>query len=529
MLKVNNVKVPTIFSDADVLNCLSHTLRVKPSRIKSWELAKKSLDCRKRDDIKYVLSVLVQLDNESDYLRHNPKANEMLFVPYKSTIRELLADTKVNPLVRPIVVGSGPAGMFAALTLAIAGARPIVVERGKRVKERQADVKAFWQGGQLNPESNIQFGEGGAGTFSDGKLNTGIATEKIGMVLSELVEAGAPVNIKWDAKPHIGTDILAECVQNIRKRIEELGGEYLFETKLVDVKKRDGKLCGVTLRSDGQEYDLPCNVCVLAIGHSARDTFEMLSGRVMMEQKAFSIGVRIEHLQSNINRAQYGRDAKELGASDYKLAAHLDSGRSCYTFCMCPGGYVVAATSEQGGVVTNGMSYHDRDGVNANSALLVGVTPADFEGQNVLAGVEFQRKYERLAYAVSSSYKAPCQRVGDFISDKSTSKLGEVQPTYLPGVELSDLRACLPNYVVGGIKEAIGIFDSKIKGFGNEDALLTGVETRSSSPVRILRDEYGNSSVEGLIPCGEGAGYAGGITSACVDGINMALKAIRQL
>lgn len=504
-------------------------MRVKPSRILGIEILKRSVDCRDKQDIKFVLSVAVQLQDEDKYLRYNSKANSCKYTMPPTDIEYLLEGVTVLPRKRPVVVGSGPAGMFCALTLALAGAKPIVLERGQSVAERTKSVDKFWKSGQLDTNSNIQFGEGGAGTFSDGKLNTGIGSDKINIVLSEFVKAGAPSEIMWQAKPHIGTDILVDCVQNIRNRIVELGGEYRFQHQLIDVKKNMGQLSSIVVNSPQGSYEIDTDVCVLAIGHSARDTFQMLAGKVAISQKAFSMGVRVEHLQSDINKAQYGRDIEILGASDYKLATHLDNGRSCYTFCMCPGGYVIPATSEEGCVVTNGMSYHARGGDNANSALLVGVDPEDFGLDNVLAGVELQRKYEMMAYNVSHSYKAPCQKIGDLLENRESSSLGKVKPTYNLGVQLCDLRSCLPSFVVESLRLGIKVFDRKIKGFADNDAVLTGVESRSSSPIRILRDEYGNSSIQGLIPCGEGAGYAGGITSACVDGITMALKAIRQL
>ncbi len=529
MLKINNIKVPLIHSEQDIKNHLSHTMRVKPSQIACFEIIKRSVDCRDKGDIKYVLSLAVQLLDEDKYLKFNPKAESSRYTKPPTDIEYLLDGVRVFPRKRPVVVGSGPAGMFCALTLALAGAKPIVLERGQSVTERANTVDKFWKSGKLDTSSNIQFGEGGAGTFSDGKLNTGIGSDKINIVLSEFVKAGAPSEIMWQAKPHIGTDILVDCVQNIRNRIVELGGEYRFQHTLVDIKKNMGQLSSIVVDSPQGRYELDTDICVLAIGHSARDTFEMLSGKVAIEQKAFSMGVRVEHLQSDINKAQYGKNIPALGASDYKLVTHLDNGRSCYTFCMCPGGYVIPATSEEDCVVTNGMSYHARDGVNANSALLVGVGTEDFHSDNVLAGVELQRKYERAAYNVSHSYKAPCQKVGDLMRYKESSSLGRVQPTYNLGVELCDLSSCLPSYIVESLRLGIKAFDRKIKGFADDEAILTGVESRSSSPIRILRDERGNSSIQGLIPCGEGAGYAGGITSACVDGITMALKAIRQL
>ncbi|MDE5756338.1 MAG: hypothetical protein K2I23_04540 [Clostridia bacterium] len=527
MIRADQIKLPIDYSDSDVKKGAAKTLGVSIEDIKRCEIIKKSIDSRDKSRIRYVLSVAVELNGEKKYLARHPKAT--VYNPPIRRIEEILPKDIPTPTKRPVIVGLGPAGLFAGLTLAKAGLRPIIIERGKSVDERQKSVDDFINTCVLDTQSNLQFGEGGAGTFSDGKLNTGTGSELIGVVFGEFVKFGAPEQILYDAKPHVGTDKLRGVIKNMRAEIIALGGEVHFDSRLVDIKAKGGKLVAVEVATkDRGLWSIDCDCCILAIGHSARDTFEMLVSKVAIEQKPFSIGARIEHLQNAIDVGQYGSQ-KGLPPANYSLSCHLDNGRSCYTFCMCPGGYVMPATSEENAVVTNGMSYFARDGVNANSALLVGVQPSDFGSSNPLAGVEFQRKYERLAYAVSGSYKAPCQRYEDLAKGRASQGFGQVLPTYPIGVTAADLRACLPDYVTDSIVEAVKVFDKKLKGFADGDALLTGVESRSSSPIRILRGESGDSSVEGLMPCGEGAGYAGGITSASVDGINIALKYIRKI
>ncbi len=498
-------------------------LRINKQELLGFEIFKKSIDARKKGNISFVYTVDVSVGNEKVILDKDRSKSSITQTPVMSEYR-IQPGTEEMP-ERPVVIGTGPAGLFAGLMLAKNGYRPILLERGEAVEDRTVRISKFWENGLLDTDSNVQFGEGGAGTFSDGKLTTGINDGRCRMILKEFIKAGAPPEILYRSKAHIGTDLLRSAVKNIREEIIACGGEVRFQAKATDFIIKDDRIEAVVINDKER---LPCRVVLLAIGHSARDTFEVLYNRgVVMSQKAFSIGVRIEHLQETIDKGQYGIAAGEpgLGAADYKLAYHAKKGRSAYTFCMCPGGYVVGATSEERCVVTNGMSEYRRDGRNANAALLVGVTPADYPSRHPLAGIEFQRKWERLAYEIGGEdYQAPVQLVEDFLRDRPSTQWGSVIPTYKPGVTFAPLKECLPDYAVATIKEALRHFDAKIKGFAAPDAVLTGVETRSSSPVRINRDEQGLTNIQGIYPVGEGAGYAGGIMSSAVDGLKAAEK-----
>ena len=498
-------------------------LRVPAPDIKELRLVKISLDARKKSDIHYTCSVAVAVAGNEDRLIARGKSADI--AEYRETEYEIPASMLTE---RPVVVGFGPGGMFAALVLARAGARPIVIERGQEALKRKAAVEAFRSGGGLNTESNVQFGEGGAGTFSDGKLNTGTHDYRMQWMLREFFRHGAPESVLYDAKPHIGTDILIDVVQSIRREIIALGGEVRFETKLTGLVTENGAVAGAELEHAGERETLKCSSLILAIGHSARDTFEaLLEQGVNMERKPFSMGVRIEHRQRDIDLAQYGRERGDLPPADYSLSVHLPDGSSAYTFCMCPGGKVFAAASEEGGVVTNGMSYSARDGENANSALLVTLHTEDFPEGGVLSGMYWQREIERAAYGATGSYRAPAQLVGDFLAHRESTGPGAVIPSYEPGVVWSELHAVLPEKISATLEKALPELGKKLRGFDAPEAVLTGVETRSSSPVRILRGENLSSDIAGLYPCGEGAGYAGGISSAAIDGMRCAEAVLR--
>lgn len=524
MLRIQQIKLPIDHTEADLKARVAQILKISEDIIKHIKIFRKSTDARKKNNILFIYTVDVELNED---IKIPKKVTGITKVePYSYDV-QITGEKEIQN--RPVIVGYGPAGMFCALLLAEKGYRPLIIERGKTVEERIKDIDKFWDTGELNEKSNIQFGEGGAGTFSDGKLNTLIKDRTLRgrKVLEEFVKAGAPEEIMYLNKPHIGTDILRKILANIRQRIIELGGTFRFEERVLDVCTKDCKLTKLITENDILDAD----IAVFAIGHSARDTFEMLNQNVKLEQKAFAIGVRIEHPQSMIDASQYGEMAShpKLGAADYKFTHKCKNGRSVYTFCMCPGGIVTGATSEKGAVVTNGMSYYERDLENANSALIVTVNPEDFDSKSPLAGIEFQRKYERLAYKIAgSNYCAPVQLFGDFENNVVSRSFGEIYPTYRPGVVFANLRECLPYYVCDSLVEGINAFGNFIEGYNRKDAVITGVETRTSSPIRILRDDNYESNIKGLFPCGEGAGYAGGIMSAAIDGLKVAEAIMKE-
>lgn len=488
------------------------------NEILDYTIVKKNIDSRQKN-IHIVYSLDAKVKDEAKIKKFDQRHRVRLHEPY--AYLEKIIKKKIDK--RPVIIGAGPCGLFAALALVRAGARPLIFERGKDMDARLADVAAFFQKRELNPESNIQFGEGGAGTFSDGKLYTLINDPRTQHIFSEFVKAGAPPEIKFSATPHIGTDKLRRVIKHIREEIIRRGGAIRFNCRLSDLIIKQGKIKGIIINN---EEKIPVDKLILAIGHSARDTYQMLyEQKLKMQAKPFSIGMRIEHLAEEINKARYGVFYKhpKLGPARYKLVQHLAGKRSVYTFCMCPGGYVVAAASEAGGVVTNGMSEYAQNAKNSNSALLVPVAPSDFESSHPLAGIAFQRFWERAAFtAGGGDYSAPAQLVGDFLKKRFSQKMKDVAPSYVPGVKFGALDNCLPDYVIASIRAALPLLDRKLKGFAHPSAVLTGVETRSSAPVRIERDASLEASIAGIYPAGEGAGYAGGIVSFAIDGLKAA-------
>lgn len=529
MIRINSIKIQIRHTSEDIMKAICKGLRIKEDQLISYEIVKRSLDARKKSEIKYIYTIDAVVKEEDKVLKHckNPNASSSTKVEYKY---EISGTKKLKH--RPVVVGSGPAGLFCAYHLAIAGYRPILIERGEPVEERVTTVDAFWAGGKLNTESNVQFGEGGAGTFSDGKLNTAVKdpSGRIKRVLETFVQFGAPGDILYNNKPHIGTDLLRGIVKNIREAIINHGGEVHFNTKLIDFQIEDQKIQSIliekTEKNESKRQELACETVVLAIGHSARDTFELLYQKGFhLEKKSFAVGVRMEHKQEMIGRTQYGEMYKELPTADYKVTHQCKSKRGVYSFCMCPGGFVVNASSEEKHLVVNGMSNRDRNEENANSAIIVTVTPEDFLNtpgvkDTPLAGMEFQRFYEALAYETGRG-NVPVQLFGDLLRGKESVTIGSIKPNIKGSYTLSNLRNCLPDYISDSIVEGVLGFDHMIPGFANEEAVLSGVEMRTSSPIRIVRDENFISNVDGIYPCGEGAGYAGGIVSAAVDGIKV--------
>ncbi len=514
MLRIDNIKIREDLAEEEIISFVLTKYKIAKEDVLAIRILKKSIDARDKKDIYYNYSLAVNVKKESKYPKFKKveeKEEELIQVVRKSQWR-------------PIIVGAGPAGLFCALTLVDHGFQPIILEQGASVEERMRFVEEYRNTGNLNERCNVQFGEGGAGTFSDGKLTTGISSPYIKKVLSYFHQFGAPKEITYLNKPHIGTDNLVYILKNIRDYIEKKGGTYYFGTKMIDIKREDM----IHVICENQEFKT--DALVLAIGHSARDTYRMLQkNNFALRKKNFAVGLRIEHKQQMINESQYGTYSKlALPPAEYKLAYH-NAERSCFTFCMCPGGEVIASSSEKGAIVTNGMSTFKRDKENANSAILVNILESDFASEDPLAGMYFQEKLEKSAYLIGGENGfAPVQRVEDFLLNRKSASIGSIIPTYKPGYTLSNLNDILPSFVAKTLKDGIKYFDTKINGFAHPDAILTGVETRSSSPVTILRNEVLESNIEGIYPCGEGAGYAGGITSAAVDGIKVAIKIMEK-
>ncbi len=524
MKLLTELKVKIGYSEIDIYQAIQKKYNIFKNEIEKFEIVKESLDSRKKPNVFYSLNVAVEVKNTAK--KKVLKLNDICVSHRGVEYQKLDFNGK-----RPIVVGFGPAGMFAGLTLAVAGLKPIILEQGKEVFERQKDVDEFWNNKKLNKYSNIQFGEGGAGTFSDGKLASNVSNEYTKTCINEFILNGAPKEIFYSHAPHIGSDKLKSVVKNIREKIKTLGGEVLFNTKFEDFEtNKQGEIIKVYAKNveTGTSVSFDSSALILAIGHSAEETYRLLDNKKLdLKQKPFAMGVRIEQSQEDINLSQYGKHDKELPSANYKLVEHLENGRSVFTFCMCPGGYVVASSSEEGTIVTNGMSEYARDGKNANSAVLVNVNPEDFGSNEPLAGVAFQRKYEKLAFELGGrDYSAPAEKVKDFLkgSENPDDNFSKVQPTYRPKIKAADISKCLPDFVTESLKLALPRFNKKISSFALDDNLLIGVESRSSAPVQITRDENFMTKVKGLFVCGEGAGYAGGITSSAADGIKCSEK-----
>lgn len=522
MIRIRDITMPPEHDPNQLLFEAARALKISGSRIRKLRIVRRSIDARKKPDVRIIYTVDVAVEGSENKILRSSGCKKAAVAPtsyYKPP------KTSASCKKRPVVVGFGPAGMFAALILAQVGLNPLVLERGADAQTRHEKVQHFFKTGELDETTNVQFGEGGAGTFSDGKLNTGVNNPRIGWILEQFVKAGAREDILYDAKPHVGTDVLLTVVQNLRQRIIGLGGEVRFQTQVTGICVENGSITG--LESNAGHID--CDQVIFAIGHSARDTFRMLlNAGLPMEPKPFAMGVRIEQLQSVIDKAQYGSGELPLPPADYKLVRHLEN-ETVYTFCMCPGGHVVAATSGKGKIVTNGMSNADRDGNNANAAVLVSLNPADFPYEGTLGGMLWQEELEKKAYDLSGSYHAPAQTVGDFLAGKASTGPAGVKPSYQPGVTWCDLHEVLPNKITRALEEALPQMEQNLKGFAAPEAVLTGPETRSSSPVRMVRGEDRQSAIRGFFPAGEGAGYAGGIMSAAIDGIMSAEALIEAM
>ena len=519
MIRIRQIKIEVTEEIHDsLIKAISKKLKVSNASIKNYIIKKQSIDARDKNEIYYVYEVDVDIDNELEVLKKSNN-KDIFLSPNEEYVFSTLGNKKLKN--RPVIVGSGPAGLFTAYLLAENGYRPLVIERGEKVEERLKTVNSFWETGKLNPESNVQFGEGGAGTFSDGKLNTLVSDKEYRgkKVFETFVSSGAPTEIMYSYKPHIGTDVLVDVVKNMRNKIIEMGGEFLYNTCLTNVDIVNNKVVAIEVNNKNK---IECEVLVLATGHSSRDTFEMLFNKnINMEAKPFAVGVRVQHSQDMINESQYGLKYKDLlGSASYKLTYKASNSRGVYSFCMCPGGYVINASSEENRLAINGMSNHSRNSKNANSAIIVTVFPRDF-GSRPLDGVNFQKKLEEDAYKLGCG-KIPVQLLGDFLSNRESTNFGIIYPQFKGEYRFTDLNKLLSNEISESLKEAFPYFGKKIKGFDNNDTILAGIESRTSSPVRILRNDFFESNVNGIYPCGEGAGYAGGITSAAIDGIKVA-------
>lgn len=518
MYKINQLTLPVNFDKNNLAKYISTKLKLDISKIKDVKLLKLSIDARDKNNLCYKSTIAFNVVGK---LNCNKFKNIECYEPPKNFELKWNGGEK-----RIVIVGSGPSGLFAGLALAEAGAKVTILERGYEMSARKIAVENMMKKGVLDEVSNIQFGEGGAGTFSDGKLNTGIKSPHINYVLETFHKHGAPENILYDARPHIGTDILSEVIVNIRERVKSLGGEVLFQHKMISYKLNDnGTVCAVVVETPNGVVNMPCDYLILAIGHSSRDTVRMLfDNKMLIKQKPFSMGFRIEHLQEEINTSQYGtsNDASKLPPADYHVVEHVSNNRVVYSFCMCPGGVVVPAMSEKNTIVTNGMSYNARDMINSNSAILVGVNTSDFPSEHPLSGLELQEKYEKYAYQKVGKYSATVQRVGDFLSGQPTTKLGKVIPSFMPSVTLGSVEDMMPDYIISSIKEALPKIAKRVSAFADPDAILTGVETRSSAPYQMVRDGSMMSTVKGIYTIGEGAGFAGGIVSSAVEGLKCA-------